>query len=57
MNISVVRPANIYGPHLNFNPTNSMVVASLIRRLFNKEDPFVVWEMGQLLEILFIPKM
>ena len=46
MNISVVRPANIYGPHLNFNPTNSMVVASLIRRLFNKEDPFVVWGDG-----------
>tara|TARA_B100000989_G_scaffold72938_3_gene51252 strand:- start:12506 stop:13510 length:1005 start_codon:yes stop_codon:yes gene_type:complete len=46
MNISVVRPANIYGPHLNFNPTNSMVVASLIRRLINKEDPFVVWGDG-----------
>lgn len=46
MHISVVRPANIYGPHLNFNPTNSMVVASLIRRLINKEDPFVVWGDG-----------
>ena len=46
MYISVVRPANIYGPHLNFNPTNSMVVASLIRRLINKEDPFVVWGDG-----------
>ena len=46
MNISVVRPANIYGPHLNFNPTNSMVVASLIRRLFNKENPFIVWGDG-----------
>ncbi len=46
MHISVVRPANIYGPHLNFNPTNSMVVASLIRRLMNKENPFVVWGDG-----------
>ena len=27
----VVRPANIYGPNLNFNPKNSMVVASLIK--------------------------
>ena len=46
MHISVVRPANIYGPHLNFNPTNSMVVASLIRRLIEKENPFIVWGDG-----------
>tara|TARA_B110000003_G_C16546767_1_gene494973 strand:- start:49 stop:1053 length:1005 start_codon:yes stop_codon:yes gene_type:complete len=46
MHISVVRPANIYGPHLNFSPTNSMVVASLIRRLIEKENPFIVWGDG-----------
>ena len=46
MHISVVRPANIYGPHLNFNPTNSMVVASLIRRLIEKKNPFIVWGDG-----------
>ena len=29
---SIVRPANVYGPYDNFNPTNAMVVPSLIRK-------------------------
>ena len=29
--ISIVRPANVYGPYDNFNPANAMVVPSLIR--------------------------
>lgn len=43
----VIRPANIYGPHVNFNPKNSMVVASLIRRILNKENPLKVWGDGE----------
>ena len=31
--ISIVRPANVYGPYDNFNPTNAMVVPSLIRKV------------------------
>ena len=42
----IVRPANIYGPNLNYNPKNSMVVASLIKRVFDKENPLVVWGDG-----------
>ena len=42
----IVRPANVYGPRGNFDPKNSMVVASLIRRLVNKENPFIVWGDG-----------
>ena len=42
----IVRPANVYGPYANFNPLNSMVVASLIRRVVNGEDPLVVWGDG-----------
>jgi GDP-L-fucose synthase len=42
----VVRPANIYGPYANFDPENSMVIASLIRRIFNGENPLVVWGNG-----------
>ena len=42
----IVRPANIYGPNLNFNPKNSMVVASLIKRVFDKENPLKVWGDG-----------
>jgi GDP-L-fucose synthase len=30
--VSIVRPANVYGEYDNFNPTNSMVVPSLIRK-------------------------
>lgn len=30
--ISIVRPANVYGPYDNFNPFNAMVVPSLIRK-------------------------
>lgn len=30
--ISIVRPANVYGPYDNFNPLNAMVVPSLIRK-------------------------
>ena len=44
--LCVVRPANIYGPHLNFNPKNSMVVASLIKRIFDNENPLNVWGDG-----------
>ena len=42
----VVRPANIYGPNLNFNPKNSMVVASLIKRVCDNENPLIVWGDG-----------
>ena len=42
----IVRPANIYGPNLNFNPKNSMVVASLIKRVCDNENPIVVWGDG-----------
>ncbi len=42
----VVRPANIYGPNLNFNPKNSMVVASLIKRVCDGENPLAVWGDG-----------
>ncbi len=45
--LHVIRPANIYGPHANFNPKNSMVVASIIRRVLNKENPLKVWGDGK----------
>jgi len=44
--LHIVRPANIYGPFANFDPENSMVIASLIRRIFNGENPLVVWGNG-----------
>lgn len=44
----VVRPANIYGPNMNFNSKNSMVVASLIRKIFtSKNNKVEVWGDGK----------
>ena len=32
--VSIVRPANVYGPYDNFDPENAMVIPSLIRKAF-----------------------
>ena len=45
-NFSVVRPSNVYGPGDNFNPESSLVIPSLIYRIYHKEDPVVVWGDG-----------
>ena len=42
---SIVRPANVYGPHDNFDPKNSMVVPSLIRKAY-ENDIIEVWGDG-----------
>ena len=45
-NYLVVRPSNVYGPGDNFDPDNAMVIPSLMHRIFNNEDPLVVWGDG-----------
>jgi GDP-L-fucose synthase len=44
--ITIVRPANVYGPYDNFDPNNAMVIPSLIRRLMDGENPLKVWGDG-----------
>jgi len=44
-NISIVRPANVYGAYDNFNPANAMVVPSLIRKA-QENDVLEVWGDG-----------
>ena len=44
--ISIVRPANVYGPYDNFDPKNAMVIPSLIHRALSGENPLVVWGDG-----------
>ena len=44
--ISIVRPANVYGPRDNFDPNNAMVIPSLIYRAINGENPLKVWGDG-----------
>jgi GDP-L-fucose synthase len=44
--ISIVRPANVYGPFDNFDPENAMVIPSLIHRAIHGERPLTVWGDG-----------
>ena len=44
--ISIVRPANVYGPFDNFDPENAMVIPSLIYRALSGENPLTVWGNG-----------
>lgn len=44
-NISIVRPANIYGKGDNFGE-GSMVIPSIIKRVCDGEDPLVCWGDG-----------
>jgi len=44
--ISIVRPANVYGPYDNFDPANAMVIPSLITRAVGGERPLTVWGDG-----------
>jgi len=46
-NISIVRPANVYGSFDNFDPNNAMVIPSLIRRALEGESPLTVWGDGK----------
>lgn len=45
-NFAIVRPCNVYGPGDNFDPTNAMVIPTLMSRIFRKENPVVVWGDG-----------
>ena len=55
MDILVVRPGNLYGPYDKFNKSESKVIAALIRRALEKNDPFEVWGDGlDLKDFLYI---
>ena len=45
-NFAIVRPANVYGPGDNFDPQNAMVIPSLLYRIYQKENPLMVWGDG-----------
>jgi GDP-L-fucose synthase len=47
MKIAIVRPYNAYGPRAQFDPAVSHVVAALIKRVFDGENPVLVWGDGE----------
>ncbi len=55
MKTLIVRPANLYGPFDKYTYKESKVIAALIRRAIEKDDPFLVWGDGMdLKEFLYI---
>ena len=55
--ISIVRPANVYGPYDNFDPENAMVIPSLIHRAISGERLLMYGETEAPSVILYIQKM
>lgn len=47
MKIAIVRPYNTYGPRDHFDPEKSHVIPALIRRVFDGENPIMVWGDGE----------
>lgn len=40
------RPSNVYGPHNSFDPQNSHVIEATVRKVAERQDPFVIWGNG-----------
>ena len=47
MKVAIVRPYNSYGPRDHFDPKISHVIPALIKRIFDGENPIVVWGSGR----------
>jgi len=47
MKIAIVRPFNPYGPRESFDPKDSHVIPSLIRKAVRRENPYAVWGDGK----------
>lgn len=46
MSTLVIRPSNVYGPGDKFDWRRSHVTAALLRRVFERQNPIVVWGTG-----------
>ena len=47
MQTLIVRPGNIYGPYDKYTKKESKVIAALIRRIYEKQNPLEVWGDGK----------
>lgn len=47
MKVAIVRPYNCYGPRDHFDPKTSHVIPAVIKRVFDGEDPVIVWGSGK----------
>lgn len=46
MSIAIARPYNVYGPRDHFESPDAHVIAALIRRVMDGENPLIVWGDG-----------
>lgn len=46
LKVAIARPYNAYGPRDDFDPKTSHVIPGLIKRIFNNENPLLVWGSG-----------
>ncbi|MFA5156123.1 MAG: NAD-dependent epimerase/dehydratase family protein [Candidatus Omnitrophota bacterium] len=44
---AVIRPANIYGPHDNYDLATSHVMSAMIRKVVERQNPIQVWGTGE----------
>ena len=47
MKIAIVRPYNVYGPRMDFNPETAPVVSSQIRKVLEAKDVLTIWGNGE----------
>ena len=41
------RPSNVYGPGNNFDPQTSHVIEATVRKVAERQEPFVIWSDGK----------
>jgi GDP-L-fucose synthase len=46
MEIAFFRPSNVYGPRNSFDPKFSHVIEATVRKVAERQDPFVIWGTG-----------
>ena len=47
LEVVFLRPSNVYGPRNDFDPQTSHVIEATVRKVCERQDPFVVWGSGQ----------
>lgn len=46
LEVVFLRPSNVYGPRNDFDPQTSHVIEATVRKVYERQDPFVVWGSG-----------
>jgi nucleoside-diphosphate-sugar epimerase len=46
LEVVFLRPSNVYGPRNDFDPQTSHVIEATVRKVYERQDPFIVWGSG-----------